>query len=63
MRQLKISASITNREAPSLGKYLVDISKVDMLSSEQEVEMAKLIRKGDKIALERLVKSNLRFVV
>jgi RNA polymerase primary sigma factor len=63
MRQLKISASITNRESPSLGKYLVDISKMDMIAPEEEVRLAQLIRNGDKKALECLVKANLRFVV
>jgi RNA polymerase primary sigma factor len=63
MRQLKISNSITNRESPSLQKYLQEISKVEMLSPDEEVELAIRIKKGDKIALDRLTKANLRFVV
>lgn len=63
MRQLKISKSITNRELASLDKYLADIAKEEMVSPEEEVTLAQRIKNGDKIALERLVKSNLRFVV
>ena len=63
MRQLKISKQITNRETQSLDKYLQEIGKVELLSAEQEVELAKLIKKGDKKALENLTKANLRFVV
>lgn len=63
MRQLKISKSITNRELASLDKYLADIAKEEMVSPEEEVQLAQRIRNGDEIALERLVKSNLRFVV
>jgi RNA polymerase primary sigma factor len=63
MRQLKISKSITNRESPSLEKYLQEIGKVDLISPEEEVRLAALIKKGDKQALERLIKGNLRFVV
>lgn len=63
MRQLKISKSITNRELASLDKYLADIAKEEMVSPEEEVTLAQRIRNGDEIALERLVKSNLRFVV
>jgi RNA polymerase primary sigma factor len=63
MRQLKISKQITNRESQSLDKYLQEIGKVDLLSAEQEVELAKRIREGDQVALERLAKANLRFVV
>ena len=63
MRQLKISKQITNRESQSLDKYLQEIGKVDLLTSDQEVELAKLIKGGDEIALERLTKANLRFVV
>jgi RNA polymerase primary sigma factor len=63
MRQLKISNSITNRESPSLEKYLQEIGKVELISSEEEVRLAALIRKGDKKALNLLIKSNLRFVV
>jgi RNA polymerase primary sigma factor len=63
MRQLRISQSITLRESPSLEKYLQDISKVPMISAEEEVRLADLIRKGDQSALEQLTKANLRFVV
>lgn len=63
MRQLKISNSITNRESPSLEKYLQEIGKVNMISSDEEVRLAGLIRKGDKAALDNLVKANLRFVI
>jgi len=63
MRQLKISKSITNRESQSLEKYLQEIGKVEMISAEEEVRLAKLIRNGDQQALEKLTKANLRFVV
>lgn len=63
MRQLKITKSITNRESQSLEKYLQEIGKVDLLRPEEEVELAKKIKQGDQIALERLTKANLRFVV
>ena len=63
MRQLKITKSITNRESQSLEKYLQEIGKVDLLSPEEEVDLAKKIRKGDQAALEQLTKANLRFVV
>lgn len=63
MRQLKITKSITNRETQSLERYLQEIGKVDLLSIDQEVELAKRIRNGDTQALEQLVKANLRFVV
>jgi len=63
MRQLKISKQITNRESQSLDKYLQEIGKVDLITSEVEVELAKRIREGDQIALEKLTKANLRFVV
>jgi RNA polymerase primary sigma factor len=63
MRQLKISNSITNREEPSLEKYLQEIGKVEMISPDEEVRLAILIKKGDKAALDRLTKANLRFVV
>jgi RNA polymerase primary sigma factor len=63
MRQLKISKQITNRESQSLDKYLQEIGKVDLLTSDEEVELAKRIKDGDQIALEKLTKANLRFVV
>ena len=63
MRQLKITKSITNRESEALEKYLSEIGKEDLLSVDEEVELAQRIRKGDRKALERLTKANLRFVV
>ena len=63
MRQLKITKSITNRESEALDKYLQEIGKEEMISVEEEVELAQRIRKGDRKALERLTKANLRFVV
>ncbi len=63
MRQLKIVKQITNRENQSLDKYLSEIAKVDLITAEQEVELAKRIREGDAMALEKLAKANLRFVV
>ena len=63
MRQLKITKSITNRESQSLEKYLQEIGKVDLLTPEKEVDLAKKIEQGDQIALETLTKANLRFVV
>ncbi|HWZ22944.1 MAG TPA: RNA polymerase sigma factor RpoD/SigA [Cytophagaceae bacterium] len=63
MRQLKISKQITNRESQSLDKYLQEIGKVDLLTPDEEVELAKRIRDGDQLALEKLTKANLRFVV
>ena len=63
MRQLKITNKITNRESLSLDKYLNDISKIDLLTADEEAELAKKIRGGDKEALERMTKANLRFVV
>lgn len=63
MRQLKISKQVTNRETLSLDKYLHEISKVDLISLEEEVQLAKQITQGDEKALEKLVNANLRFVV
>src|SRR5258705_3326564 len=63
MRQLKITKSITNRESQSLDKYLQEIGKVDLLTPDEEIDLARRIKKGDERALERLVKANLRFVV
>ena len=63
MRQLKISKQITNRESQSLDKYLQEVGKVDLITSDVEVELAKRIRQGDQVALEKLTKANLRFVV
>jgi len=63
MRQLKITKSITNRESQSLEKYLQEIGKVELISPEEEVKLAILIKKGDQAALEKLTKANLRFVV
>ena len=63
MRQLKISKQITNRESQSLDRYLQEIGRVDLLTAGQEVELARRIRDGDRVALEVLTKANLRFVV
>lgn len=63
MRQLKISKQITNRESQSLDKYLQEIGKVALITSDEEVELAQRIREGDPVALEKLTKANLRFVV
>lgn len=63
MRQLKISKSITNRESESLEKYLQEIGKVELISPEEEVKLALLIKQGDQQALDKLTKANLRFVV
>ena len=63
MRQLKITKSITNRESASLDKYLQEIGKEELITVEEEVELAQRIRKGDQEALEKLTKANLRFVV
>jgi RNA polymerase primary sigma factor len=63
MRQLKITKSITNRESASLERYLQEIGKVDLITADEEVKLARKIKMGDKQALERLTKANLRFVV
>jgi RNA polymerase primary sigma factor len=63
MRQLKIIKSITNRESASLDKYLQEIAREGLITIEEEVELAQRIKKGDRIALEKLTKANLRFVV
>jgi len=63
MRQLKITNLITNRDSATIEKYFNDISKVELLLPEEEVELARRIKQGDQVALERLVKANLRFVV
>ena len=63
MRQLKITKQVTNRETASLDKYLQEIGKVDLISADEEVELAQRIKDGDEIALEKLTKANLRFVV
>ncbi|MFY7990109.1 MAG: sigma-70 family RNA polymerase sigma factor [Fluviicola sp.] len=63
MRQLKIVKQVTNRETASLDKYLQEIGKVELISADEEVELARRIKQGDKAALERLTKANLRFVV
>jgi RNA polymerase primary sigma factor len=63
MRQLKISKSITNRESESLDKYLQEINRIELITAEQEVELMTRVKQGDKYALDRIVKANLRFVV
>jgi len=63
MRQLKITKQVTNRETASLDKYLQEIGKVDLITAEEEVELAQRIKTGDQVALEKLTKANLRFVV
>ena len=63
MRQLKITKQVTNRETASLDKYLQEIGKVELITADEEVELAKRIKQGDKLALEKLTKANLRFVV
>ena len=63
MRQLKIAKQVTNRETASLDKYLQEIGRVDLITAEEEVELARRIKAGDRVALERLTKANLRFVV
>jgi RNA polymerase primary sigma factor len=63
MRQLKITKSITNRDSSSLEKYLQEVGKEDLLTPDEEVELAQRIKKGDKAALEKLTRANLRFVI
>ena len=63
MRQLKIVKQVTNRETPSLDKYLHEIGKVELISTEEEVELARRIKNGDEKALDKLIRANLRFVV
>jgi RNA polymerase primary sigma factor len=63
MRQLKISQKVTNRDTPGLDKYLQDISRVDMITPDEEVDLAKRIQAGDMEALDKLTRANLRFVV
>ena len=63
MRQLKITKSITNRESASLDKYLQEIGREDLITVEEEVELAQAIKRGDRKALEKLTRANLRFVV
>ena len=63
MRQLKITKQVTNRETASLDKYLQEIGKVDLITADEEVELAQKIKAGDQKALEKLTKANLRFVV
>ena len=63
MRQLKISKQVTNRETASLDKYLVEIGRVDLITAQEEVELARRIKAGDQRALDRLTRANLRFVV
>ena len=63
MRQLKITKQVTNRETASLDKYLQEIGRVDLITAEEEVELARRIKQGDQVALEKLTKANLRFVV
>lgn len=63
MRQIKIGQSITNRDSDSFDRYLTDISKIPLLTAEQEEDLARRIRRGDAVALELLIKANLRFVI
>jgi len=63
MKQLKISKQITNRESQSLDKYLQEIGKIDLINSNEEILLAKKIKEGNMLALEKLTKANLRFVV
>ena len=61
MRQLKITKQVTNRETASLDKYLQEIGKVELITADEEVDLAQRIRAGDRAALEKLIKANLRF--
>ena len=63
MRQLRIIKQITNREAPSLDRYLLDIGKIRLLSSEEEIYLSQQIKAGNPVAFDTLVRSNLRFVI
>src|SRR5690554_7902938 len=63
MRQLKITKQVTNRETKSLNNYLQDVSKIDLITAEEEVELAQRIREGDQEALNKLSRANLRFVI
>src|SRR5690554_7857136 len=63
MRQLKITKQVTNRETKSLNSYLQDVSKIDLITAEEEVELAQRIREGDQRALDKLSRANLRFVI
>jgi RNA polymerase primary sigma factor len=63
MRQLKITKQVTNRDTPSLDKYLQEIGRVELISPEEEVSLARRIRGGDQVALKKLINANLRFVV
>jgi RNA polymerase primary sigma factor len=63
MRQLKITKQVTNRETASLDKYLQEIGKVELITADEEVALAQRIKQGDRVALEKLTKANLRFVV
>jgi RNA polymerase primary sigma factor len=63
LRQLKITKQVTNRETESLNKYLQEVSKLDMITADEEVELAQRIKQGDQVALDKLVTANLRFVV
>jgi RNA polymerase primary sigma factor len=63
MRQLKITKQVTNRETKSLNSYLQDVSKIELITADEEVELAQRIREGDQLALDKLTKSNLRFVI
>ena len=63
MRQLKISKSITNRESQSLDRYLQEIGREELITIEEEVELAQAIKRGDRKALDKMTRANLRFVV